>query len=158
MNHAQTILVVIGVLLSLSGSAVTIIMQVWVQPKWFREDSRAQAKLITERFDAKLEAVGLLGERASETVGKAAQFFQDAEDRFTTQDNQLQRLKEVVEAQGELVHRVVQDNTELHDRLSTIEGVCRGRHEESIKTLAELRQRSHDEDDDTHGVPRKRGC
>jgi len=155
MGNGATILVVIGWLLTLSGLAVTIIMQVWVQPKWFREDSRSQARLITDRFDAQLQALKLLSERAAETVTKAAQFFQDAEHELKEHDSRLKEVEHVLREEVSLRHKMVDEIRNLRDRLATIEGVCKGRHEESIKNFADMR---HDSDDDTQGVPRKKGC
>lgn len=107
----------IGVLI---GIFITIILQVWVQPKWFREDNKRQADLLVARFDAQLTALTILNNNATKTLDEASKFFKDAADRFNEIDKKLALMDE----KWDTAHNLVELVMNLRDRVSNMEGVC----------------------------------
>lgn len=120
--------ILVSLVVCFAGLAVSLILQVWVQPKWFREDNRRQADLIIGRFDAQLTALRIISENATKALEEASSFFKTAEDRFQEVEKRLALL----EQQWHTTHRLVEQVTKLDKRLSCVESVCNRQHKRSL--------------------------
>ena len=131
------------------GIVINLILQAWVQPRAFRADNKLQADLIIGRFDAQIECVKAISENASRTLDDAAKFFQTSDERFAIIEHRLEINEaqwRTAQEQWKTTHALVENFTRLDKRLSVVESVCASRHEGSMRTVIEERNRDAEDD------------
>ena len=117
----------------LVGLVINILLQVWVQPRWFREDSARQVTMLTGQFTAQLKTLETVVNGAEKTLDEAVKFLRGAEMRFADCENRVKYVEHLTNELQKTTHKIAELLSKLDQRLACVESVCAERHENTMR-------------------------